>query len=74
MKLSVLANAAGLTVVGSEDIEVTGFAIDNRKVAPRAAVEHVSDSKTGVQVVALSAKEPVIAPYREIGVSGENTE
>ena len=34
MKLSVLANAAGLTVVGSEDIEVTGFAIDNRKVAP----------------------------------------
>lgn len=34
MKLSTLARAAGLAIAGSEDIEVTGFAIDNRKVAP----------------------------------------
>ncbi len=34
MKLSRLAQAAGMAIAGSEHIEVTGFAIDNRKVAP----------------------------------------
>ncbi len=34
MKLSGLAQAAGLAIAGGEGIEVTGFAIDNRKVAP----------------------------------------
>ncbi len=34
MKLASLAQAASLAIAGGEDIEVTGFAIDNRKVAP----------------------------------------
>jgi len=34
VKLSGLASAAGLTIAGGEGVEVTGFAIDNRKVAP----------------------------------------
>ncbi|MDE2435432.1 MAG: UDP-N-acetylmuramoyl-L-alanyl-D-glutamate--2,6-diaminopimelate ligase [Sphingomonadales bacterium] len=34
MKLSALATAAGITLPGGADATVTGFAIDNRKVAP----------------------------------------
>lgn len=34
MKLSALAAAAGVALPGGEDANVTGFAIDNRKVAP----------------------------------------
>jgi UDP-N-acetylmuramoyl-L-alanyl-D-glutamate--2,6-diaminopimelate ligase len=34
VKLASLAQAAGLAIAGGEEIEVTGFAIDNRKVAP----------------------------------------
>ncbi|MFM5931353.1 MAG: UDP-N-acetylmuramoyl-L-alanyl-D-glutamate--2,6-diaminopimelate ligase [Novosphingobium sp.] len=33
MKLGALAKAAGLSLAGGEDLTVTGFAIDNRKVA-----------------------------------------
>ncbi len=33
MKLAILAERAGLTLPGSGDAQVTGFAIDNRKVA-----------------------------------------
>jgi UDP-N-acetylmuramoyl-L-alanyl-D-glutamate--2,6-diaminopimelate ligase len=34
VKLAALAKAAGMAIAGSEHVEVTGFAIDNRKVAP----------------------------------------
>ncbi len=34
MKLGMLAEAAGIPLAGSGDANVTGFAIDNRKVAP----------------------------------------
>ncbi|WP_209347038.1 UDP-N-acetylmuramoyl-L-alanyl-D-glutamate--2,6-diaminopimelate ligase [Pontixanthobacter sp. CEM42] len=34
MELAALASAAGLEVTGAENVSVTGFAIDNRKVAP----------------------------------------
>lgn len=34
MKLAKLAAAAAIQIDGSEDVNVTGFAIDNRKVAP----------------------------------------
>jgi UDP-N-acetylmuramoyl-L-alanyl-D-glutamate--2,6-diaminopimelate ligase len=34
MKLGVLAKAAGIALNGDDDAEVTGFAIDHRKVAP----------------------------------------
>lgn len=34
MQLSTLAKAADIALDGAEDIRVTGFAIDNRKVAP----------------------------------------
>jgi UDP-N-acetylmuramoyl-L-alanyl-D-glutamate--2,6-diaminopimelate ligase len=34
MKLSVLAAAAGIALPGGTEAQVTGFAIDNRKVAP----------------------------------------
>lgn len=34
MKLGKLASLAGLTCAGGEDVSVTGFAIDHRKVAP----------------------------------------
>jgi UDP-N-acetylmuramoyl-L-alanyl-D-glutamate--2,6-diaminopimelate ligase len=34
MKLGVLAKAAGIDLTSGEDAEVTGFAIDHRKVAP----------------------------------------
>lgn len=34
MKLSSLASAAGIALSGGDDVRVSGFAIDNRKVAP----------------------------------------
>jgi UDP-N-acetylmuramoyl-L-alanyl-D-glutamate--2,6-diaminopimelate ligase len=34
MRLAALASVAGLTLPGGADAQVTGFAIDNRKVAP----------------------------------------
>jgi UDP-N-acetylmuramoyl-L-alanyl-D-glutamate--2,6-diaminopimelate ligase len=34
MKLGALAGQAGIALAGSSDAQVTGFAIDNRKVAP----------------------------------------
>jgi len=34
MKLAALARAAGIRLDGGEGVDVTGFAIDNRKVAP----------------------------------------
>jgi UDP-N-acetylmuramoyl-L-alanyl-D-glutamate--2,6-diaminopimelate ligase len=34
MKLSALAQAAGMTIPAGVDADVTGFAIDHRKVAP----------------------------------------
>ncbi len=34
MKLAALMEAAGLAIEGGEDIAVTGFAIDHRKIAP----------------------------------------
>ncbi|HEX5644194.1 MAG TPA: Mur ligase domain-containing protein, partial [Erythrobacter sp.] len=34
MRLAVLADKAGIVLAGGGDAEVTGFAIDHRKVAP----------------------------------------
>ncbi|MFM5949157.1 MAG: UDP-N-acetylmuramoyl-L-alanyl-D-glutamate--2,6-diaminopimelate ligase, partial [Novosphingobium sp.] len=34
MRLGALADAAGIALADGREIQVTGFAIDNRKVAP----------------------------------------
>lgn len=62
MQLSTLAKVADIALEGAEDIRVTGFAIDNRKVAPGTVFGAFKGAKfNGEDFIAAAIKAGAVA-------------
>ncbi|HVR90927.1 MAG TPA: UDP-N-acetylmuramoyl-L-alanyl-D-glutamate--2,6-diaminopimelate ligase [Novosphingobium sp.] len=73
MKLAALAAGAGIALPGSGDTQVTGFAIDNRKVAPGTVFGAFQGSKVNGEdfiPAAVTAGAVAIVARLEAKVSG----
>lgn len=73
MKLSVLADAAGLAISGNGDAKVTGFAIDHRKVAPGTVFGAFPGARVNGEdyiTAAIEAGAVAIVARPEASVSG----
>lgn len=73
MRLAVLADKAGIVLAGGGDAEVTGFAIDHRKVAPGTVFGAFPGAKfNGEDFIpaAIEAGAVAVVARSEAGVSG----